>query len=390
MFVPRQEGIPVCETLRNIQGRTGLLAAVAAVALLAATQLHAQAIGFVFNNNPTTPGTTTSDPAYSYNSSGGAISITRNARGNYSVTFAGLGNALNSNVQLTALGRGPDYCISGGWASPNGSDVQADVFCYNKAGSLADHSFNMLYQARESGDATTPTVAFLWADQPTASSYTPDLSYQYNPTGGTNTITRNGTGSYTANLPGLTKRGGTVLVTAYGTTAAHCQVMNWISGSSGTNVDVTCTDATGAAADEEFSLVYSINETAGYGPGSANGGAIWASNETKTAPYNVSGKYSIAIDGEEMTAQRIAKGRYAWTMTVEPTWTSSTVLVTAYNAPGNYCSVDGWNSNSTTTTVYVNCFDAAGMPANTRFTATFQLAGVCTTAGSTAGSCAAK
>jgi hypothetical protein len=353
--------------------RVGPLAAVAAIALLGAPQLHAQAVGFVWNNNPTISGTTTPDSAYSFNSSGGAIGITRNAKGNYSVIFAGLGNALNSNVVVSAYGSGPDFCVVGGWSSPNGTDVEANVLCYNKAGNLADHSFTMLYQARTHSDPTTPTVAFLFANEPTTLSYTPDLTYQYNPGGGMNTITHNGTGNYTAALPDLPRTGGTVIVTAVGGTPARCQVTNWIAG---TTVNVNCTDATGVAADEEFTLVYSIFETAGYSPGSANGGAIWASKDKDATPYDVSTKYSIAIDGEEMLAQRIGKGQYVWSMNVEDQWTSSTVLVTAYDAPGNYCSTYSWSSTSTETTVYVNCFNAAGMPSDTRFTATFQLAGV--------------
>jgi hypothetical protein len=369
------------KTSQNACRRGGLLAAMAAITLLGvtlfgATQVRAQAVGFVWNNNPTTAGTTTPDSFYSYNSSGGAISITRNARGNYTVTFAGLGNALNSDVVVTPYGPGPDYCVTGGWSSPNGTDVDANVYCFNKAGSLADHGFTLLYQSRASGDPTTPSVAYLWANDPTAGSYTPNLTYQYNVTGGTNTITRNSTGSYTANLPGFTRTGGTVIVTAYGTTAAHCQVTNWVSGSSGTNVNVTCTNASGVAADEEFTLVYSISETAGYSPGSANGGAILAFRDASKTAYDVSERYSIAIDGEPMYSQLLTRGSYTWSMNVEDTWTSSTVLITAYGAAGDYCSVNHWISTSTETTVYVDCFNAAGLTVNARFTATFQLAGV--------------
>ncbi|HUE05697.1 MAG TPA: hypothetical protein VMR62_39510 [Bryobacteraceae bacterium] len=364
------------ETLRQARKCARLLAAVAVIALAGAPQVCAQAVGFVWNNNPTTAGTTTPDTAYSYNSSGGAISITRNAVGNYTALFAGLGNGLNSNVVVSGYGPGADFCIVESWFSTNGTDVDVNVLCFNKAGKLADHSFTALYQARMHGDPTTPTVAFLWANEPTTPSYTPDLDYQYNPGGGTNTIVRTSTGNYTATLPGLTQTGGTVIVTAYGSAPAHCQVTDWASGGSGTNVDVNCTNGTGVATDEEFSLVYSIFETAGYSPGSANGGAIWASKDKDNNPYDVSTRYSIAIDGEEMLAQRIGKGSYIWTMNVEDTWASSSVIVTAYDAPGNYCSTEEWLSSSTTTTVYVHCFSAAGAPTDTRFTATFQLAGV--------------
>jgi hypothetical protein len=363
------------ETLRKTLRRAGPFAAVAGIALFGATQVRAQAIGWVWNNNPSTPGTTTPDASYSYNSSGGAISATRNAEGDYTVLFAGLGNSLASDVQATAYGGGANFCVVGSWSSSNGTDVAANVFCYNTAGSLADNSFTLLYQARSSDDAFRAKLAFLWANEPTTANYTPDTSYQYNETGGTNTITRNGAGSYTANLPGLTRTGGTVLVTAYGSTAARCQAAGWTGGSSGTDVNVTCTNAAGVATDEMFDLVYSILETAGYGQLSNIGGAIWAFNDTRKTPYDVSGKYSVPFGFFKMYSQRIAKGAYVWTITVDgDAWISTTVLATAYGVPGNYCNTNSWQMNSTTISIYVNCFNAAGAPADTQFTATFQVA----------------
>jgi len=333
------------ETSKTARRRAGPLMALAALVLLGAPQVFAQAIGFVWNNNPTTVGTTTPDTAYSYNSSGGAVSIIRKAIGNYSVIFAGLGNGLNSNAVVSGYGTGPNFCNVGGWFSPNDTDVEVDVVCFNEAGYPDDHSFTALYQARTHSDPTTATVV------------------------------RSSVGNYVATLPYLTQPGGTVIVTAFAITAAHCQVTDWGSLSSGTIVYVNCTNGAGVATDEEFSLVYSIYDTAGYGVGSGNGGAIWANKDKDNNPYDVSTTFSIAIDGEEMLAQRIGKGSYTWTMNVQDTWTSSTVIVTAYDAPGNYCSTDKWVSTSTTTTVYVHCYNAAGAPADTLFTATFQLAG---------------
>jgi hypothetical protein len=121
------------------------------------------------------------------------------------------------------------------------------------------------------------------------------------------------------------------------------------------------------ATDEEFALVYSIDETAAYGPGSGNGGAIWASKDKDGTPYDVSTRYSIAIDGEEMTAQRTSRGSYVWTTTVDNTWTSSTVLVTAYGAPGNYCSTSEWISTSTATTVGGSFLKRRGEPPRERW-----------------------
>ena len=65
------------------------------------------------------------------------------------------------------------------------------------------------------------------ADAPTAASYTPNLTYQFNSTGAVNTITRSGVGVYTVHFPGLDGNGGTALVTAYGGGNESCKVASW-------------------------------------------------------------------------------------------------------------------------------------------------------------------
>jgi hypothetical protein len=355
--------------------RAGLLAAVAAVTLLAGSQAHAQEIAFVLNNNPTILGTTTPDFGHSYNSSGGAITIYHPVKGFYYVTFAGLGSEISSNVQVSGYGSGSNFCVSYGWGWPYGyDDVEIEVNCYGKNGGAEDVGFTVLYQARTNSDATHPNLAFVDSVDRTKSSYTPYALVSYNSTGGTNTIKRASKGNYEVYLPGFNTTGGNVMVTPDGN-SAHCQVSHWGRYDAGTVVYVNCTNVHGDYADEYFQLVYSIGQTAGYGAGSDAGGAILAYDDTEKSNYDVSELYSIPIDDKEMHARNIGTGEYVWTMTVNPTWASSTVLVTAYDAPGNYCNVKNWESNSETTDVYVNCFNSEGKPANTRFTATFQTAG---------------
>ncbi|HEY1710380.1 MAG TPA: hypothetical protein VGG10_19065 [Rhizomicrobium sp.] len=355
-----------------------LLAAL--VALLSSGSAQAQQIGFVRDDKPTTAGLITPSAAFSHSSSGGAIAIERHSKGIYMVRFTNLGNGLDSNLMVDAYGTGSNFCVVGGWGSPNGTDVTANVECFGHGGARADTGFTALYQARMPSDATKPTVAFVLADQPTTATYTPNANFQYNPAGAMNSVARLATGTYNVKLPDLKVLGGTVLVAGYGG-PVHCQETSWDlygvgNAVHGTEVKVNCTDIAGAPIDAEFSLVYSISETAGYAAASANGGAIFASKPGATTEYSVSNRRSIPIDGETMYAEETEKGVYAWTMNVEDTWTNSTVLATAYGAPGNYCKTQSWESTPTITTVLVGCFDAAGHPAKTRFTATFQLAGV--------------
>ena len=69
---------------------------------------------------------------------------------------------------------------------------------------------------------------YVWANDPTAGSYTPSAAYQRNSTGALNTITRTGVGSYTVNFENLgIYYGGTVNVTAYGIGSETCKVLYW-------------------------------------------------------------------------------------------------------------------------------------------------------------------
>src|SRR3954469_4558965 len=78
--------------------------------------------------------------------------------------------------------------------------------------------------------ATTWKAGYVWADRPTAGSYTPDGFFQYNGSGQVNTITRLGTGRWRVKFPGIGSAaragvpgsGGIAHVVAYGLTAANC------------------------------------------------------------------------------------------------------------------------------------------------------------------------
>jgi hypothetical protein len=99
------------------------------------------------------------------------------------------------------------------------------------------------------GTPTGGPRAYVWANQQGAASYTPSLSYQYNSTGGTNTITRSGVGVYQVRLPGAGNVSGHVQVTAYGSGSTRCKVQSWTSTVTAKLVNVRCFDTAGAPAD---------------------------------------------------------------------------------------------------------------------------------------------
>jgi len=97
--------------------------------------------------------------------------------------------------------------------------------------------------------------AWVWAGQPTASSYTPSIPYQYNSGGGTNRVIRHGVGVYTVGFPGLAASSGMVQVSAYGGNQ-HCKVAGWYPSGGTQFVRVRCFDPAGNPADGKFTTLF--------------------------------------------------------------------------------------------------------------------------------------
>jgi hypothetical protein len=322
--------------------------------------------------------------------------------GSYEVEVNGLGPSGPDDVQVSAAqGGGFAYCMTAGWdvSHPENATVDIIVDCYDAAGNPIDDEFAFLYQSRpNSFGSAAKGIAFLWADQPTEASYTPNLSYQYNSTGAANTMVRNGTGSYTASIPGLTKKGGNVQVTAYGSVPARCKVSSWSSSESGTSANVLCFDGTGAAADEMFTLAYTIGvpmglwdyehtrgypkdgdtgarhrmspvakPTRGYPKDGDTGAYAWADKPDHTKIYTPPRAFNyngFGTGGLTVAWQRT--GLYAVTLPGVKYLDAASVLVTANGDGNTTCSAGGYIP------VDVNCFDQNGNPVDSEFSVLFQ------------------
>jgi len=248
-------------------------AMIATIATLAATAdaAGAQTIAWLTTNFGS------ADPVESY---GGGILSTLGT-GQYEVTFPGAGNGLNSDVQISAVDYfaegSPHYCTSAGWSTPNGTDVDVYVDCFDTTGAAVNGDFAAFYEARTSAPSSG-WIAYLWANQPTTASYTPSSLYSYDSMGGTIIINRDNVGLYFAFLPGIPRDVGNPQVTAYGSTAAHCEVADWYHNRSGVNVVVQCVNAAGQPADEYFDLAFAYGVSHGDSPATAPGGYAWANN----------------------------------------------------------------------------------------------------------------
>ena len=155
------------------------------------------------------------------------------------VQLPNLGSA-TGHVQVSAYGTGGERCKVAAWlpSLPAGSAEQVDIRCFTSTGPPADTRFAMTYVDKitlTGGAASPPSVsgpsgAYALADQPTSPSYTPNLSYQWNDFGSTNSITRTGVGAYQVHFPSLAMNSGDVQVTAYGFGSDYCKVKSWAPG----------------------------------------------------------------------------------------------------------------------------------------------------------------
>lgn len=86
---------------------------------------------YAWNNSPSANANLTNN-GYTYNRSGGAVTVVHNSAGNYTVTFAGL-NLNGGNVVVSGYGGSPTWCKVSSWGS-----TTVNVRCFDAAGAPAD------------------------------------------------------------------------------------------------------------------------------------------------------------------------------------------------------------------------------------------------------------
>jgi len=218
--------------------------------VLAISNANDKQISFAWASQPTTA-SYSPDPSYAFNSSGGAITISRTSAGNYEVAFAGL-NGVGGTVQVTSYGLGNSSCFSNGWGGS--SNFDAFVVCEDTAGNPIDGFFVIAIIPH---GVAPPTVAFTWANNSSSPSYTPDPLYTYNP-GGPVTVIRNSPGDYSVTFTGVNSTqlpGGDVRAVTYAATV-RCKVVSWGSGGNTDMVaNVVCFDLTGTPTDALYQVL---------------------------------------------------------------------------------------------------------------------------------------
>lgn len=201
---------------------------------------------------------------------GARSTVNRTLTGRYIVTLSGQAND-GGSVLVTAYGTGAEYCKTMEWQRV-GADTDIEVRCFGPGGAPADTRFSLRY-IRELRDASTGSGGFVWAHNPTATSYTPSLTFQEhliasecNDITGILTARRLSAGRYLIRYPEMGSSaavpGGVALATAYGAGPEYCNVTGWSTPASDPDmleVGVRCFSASGSLVDTQFTQTYFVN-----------------------------------------------------------------------------------------------------------------------------------
>jgi hypothetical protein len=361
---PRLRGLPVA-----VASLTGLALAAAPGMAAAAPHAHGTAASapavtaYAIGNKPFTP-SYTPERGFSFNSTGQAIRIVRSGTGTYTVRFFGLGAfAQQGTVDVTAEGVQAAQCAVVHWLPDStGTILLVRVNCFDLSGVKMDAPFMVAYT---SGGSTTGTTDFVWADQPAAANYTPSAPFQFNSSGGINTVKHLGPGQYRVTMPGPDVADGAVKVTAYGGNANSCQVVQWVNVTAGQHVFVDCFTPAGALVNNRFTMTFTAGDDL-FGDGGPSG-YLWG-NDPSSASYTPDGAYQFDTAGSSATVTRFGVGEYETLFPNETHGAQGDEQATPYGSTPAHCVVDGPVGNATSEQGDVFCYDINGNQLDTTYT----------------------
>jgi probable HAF family extracellular repeat protein len=337
---------------------TGSMAGSSDVHALLLTPAVLNRVAYAWANQPTTASYTPSAD-YAYNAGGGTIRVTRQSTGVYDVTFSSLpgwgNNGLSSAVAVTPYGSSTISCSLASYAS-SATTAVATVACYNVITRVpADSRFTVLVVGNRSVPAPS---AFVFTG---GSARVPPPNPAWNWTSGSHRISvahAAGIGVYNVLLGSGNNPKTAKLVTGAGG-GTRCNDGQSISG----GLQVRCYDTSGAPADQRFWVI----QVGGGLPGRRIGLAL--ANQPAAAAYTPSATSSFNSSGGAISASRSGPGRYAMTFAglQKLARHTETVQVTAVGTVLRTCNVVSWGNFGTALRVSVECRNAAGQLADTRY-----------------------
>lgn len=306
--------------------------------------------GFAWCGSATTA-SYTPNLSYSYNSEGGAISVTRSTTGSYAVRFGGM-SMTKANVQASLYGPSEGAVRVLSWSN-SGNDFIVNIRTFDRDANLVDRGFN-IFVTGEGFDG-----AYLYSDQETKSgSYTVNTSYAYNSSGGAPTINSPTTGTYQVTIPGVGSSSaslGNVQVTAAGSVSSIAKIKEWKIVGSDLVVEVrTYHSGSGALIDAEFNLFYAK------GLAKTTGAYCYADLESTGSTYSPLRILNTGTTtSNSITSQRQSTGYYKLTIKNQA-GSDNTILVTAHGDNNYKATVTSWSTDGSDLVAYVRTYNSNG------------------------------
>jgi len=216
-----------------------------------------------------------------------------------------------------------------------------------------------------------PVYGYVWAYQPATASYLANSGYELSSTGGAIEVIRSGPGDYRVRFAGLAAAGGVAHAHAYGPgNTGFCNLVGWAASGSDEHLRVRCYAAAGTPADMRFVASFTNRR-----PTADSYGYLWANDPLAADPYEPPAGFTHDSTGGVITSQRYAQGHYlvfmdAVTEIYPVEHNDGHFHVTAQNQAAVRCEIYG-PQDETPPPISVVCFDAAGEPADSRFTFTY-------------------
>ena len=356
----------------NKKNRVAALFATVAVLSFASTA-SAQDVAWAWVDPVGQPSTFTPPVQYQFSTAGGTITVDQVSSHRFTVRVPGISMAYGGSVHATAYG-GNHTAVVRSW-SRSGFDLLATIDLYDPSGApVANRAFSFHYRY-EGPDSRRE--AYVWADNPTSTQYTPNLVYSWNGNRAAPSILRSGVGNYAVTLPGLGNVAGSerghVQVSPYGSSASRAMVRSWYAVGSDLRVLVDCFDMAGAPTDAWFVMSYN-EQAAPIAAAQGSGAHVWADNPT-AAIYAPDALYTdsngLAGPADAVTIRRLGTGDYEVNLPGVLSVDSSTAQATAYGHQygSRHASIAAWVPDGCGgTNAYVRTFDANGWLADSKFT----------------------
>ena len=334
----------------------------------AQTQLT-RAVAWLWSTEASPTAPITPNTFYSYNPSGGKITLTKLATGLYDIVFEGLNMKTSvSGLQVSAYG-GKHHCTNFAHAN-NTSGYRWQIRCFGTDGVNKDGLFTaVLFEDDRVGASwDNMNVGYI----PSLTNITTTPAQFYNSKGLGVTVSKYEPGLYRVEIKGVTRYDGSVMATGFDqTNPRYCMPDSWApSGTGDLYVFVRCFDNTGKLADPVAVMVsYRRDLFLGATLNSPKFHNAFAVVDVRSTTISILyGKNTASTT--PMTVSRVSIGTYTVNIPKMPPAGSSTVLVNGLTMVDSrvYCNTSSFASDGNGgTNVGVQCYNPGGQPADSAF-----------------------